>query len=70
MTIAPGAENVGQAQIVAEFSKPFMLEGFFGVADAGAFGGGSQGADAEMADGEMRMGEAEEDGVESMDEDG
>ncbi|KAI0766990.1 hypothetical protein C8Q74DRAFT_1354828 [Fomes fomentarius] len=70
MAIAPGAENVGQAQIVTEFSKPFMLEGLFGAADVGAFGGGSQGADAEMADGEMHMGEADEDGVESMDEDG
>jgi hypothetical protein len=37
-TIAPGAENVGQAQIVPQFSKPFQLEGLFGVADAGAFG--------------------------------
>ncbi|KAI0942279.1 hypothetical protein AcW1_002952 [Taiwanofungus camphoratus] len=36
-TVAPGAENVGQAQIVSEFSKPFALEGLFGVADAGAF---------------------------------
>ncbi|KAG6810954.1 hypothetical protein H0H92_009657 [Tricholoma furcatifolium] len=39
--IAPGAENVGQAQIVTEFSKPFELAGLFGAADAGAFGGGS-----------------------------
>ncbi|KAJ3575323.1 hypothetical protein NP233_g1179 [Leucocoprinus birnbaumii] len=38
-SIAPGAENVGQAQIVSQFSKPFQLEGLFGVADAGAFGG-------------------------------
>ncbi|KAF5350010.1 hypothetical protein D9756_009114 [Leucocoprinus leucothites] len=38
-SIAPGAENVGQAQIVSHFSKPFQLEGLFGVADAGAFGG-------------------------------
>ncbi|KAK0201211.1 P-loop containing nucleoside triphosphate hydrolase protein [Desarmillaria ectypa] len=37
-TIAPGAENVGQAQIVNTFSKPFELEGLFGAADAGAFG--------------------------------
>lgn len=36
--IAPGAENVGQAQIVSQFSKPFQLEGLFGAADAGAFG--------------------------------
>ncbi|KAF9005046.1 P-loop containing nucleoside triphosphate hydrolase protein [Cyathus striatus] len=36
--IAPGAENVGQAQIITEFSKPFKLEGLFGAADAGAFG--------------------------------
>jgi len=38
-TIAPGAESVGQAQIVSEFSKPFELEGLFGAADAGAFSG-------------------------------
>ncbi|EGO22974.1 hypothetical protein SERLADRAFT_471561 [Serpula lacrymans var. lacrymans S7.9] len=37
-TIAPGAETVGQAQILAEFGKPFELAGFFGAADAGAFG--------------------------------
>ncbi|PCH34588.1 nucleoside triphosphate hydrolase protein [Wolfiporia cocos MD-104 SS10] len=36
-TVAPGAENVGQAQIVTEFSKPFSLQGLFGDADAGAF---------------------------------
>jgi len=36
--IAPGAENVGQAQILTELSKPFELEGLFGAADAGAFG--------------------------------
>ncbi|KAH9896090.1 P-loop containing nucleoside triphosphate hydrolase protein [Cubamyces lactineus] len=62
--IAPGAENVGQAQIVSEFAKPFTLDGLFGAADAGAFGGDAP-ADAEMAieaDGE--------DAVESMDEDG
>ncbi|KDR73039.1 hypothetical protein GALMADRAFT_252454 [Galerina marginata CBS 339.88] len=37
--IAPGAENVGQAQILSQFSKPFELEGLFGTADAGAFAG-------------------------------
>lgn len=36
--IAPGAENVGQAQILDNYSKAFTLEGLFGVADAGAFG--------------------------------
>ncbi|KAM6499506.1 P-loop containing nucleoside triphosphate hydrolase protein [Amanita muscaria] len=36
--VAPGAENVGQAQIVSQFSQPFTLEGLFGAADAGAFG--------------------------------
>ncbi|KAI0764200.1 P-loop containing nucleoside triphosphate hydrolase protein [Trametes elegans] len=62
--VAPGAENVGQAQIVTEFAKPFMLDGLFGAADAGAFGGDTP-ADAEMAD------EPEtEEAVESMDEDG
>ncbi|KAF8876800.1 hypothetical protein CPB84DRAFT_382967 [Gymnopilus junonius] len=37
--VAPGAENVGQAQILSQFSKPFELEGLFGAADAGAFSG-------------------------------
>ena len=41
--IAPGAENVGQAQIVSELSKPFTLDGLFGDADHNAF-------DAEMED--------------------
>ncbi|KIJ94798.1 hypothetical protein K443DRAFT_683483 [Laccaria amethystina LaAM-08-1] len=39
--VAPGAEQVGQAQILNTFSKPFTLEGLFGAADAGAFGGAS-----------------------------
>ena len=49
---------------MTEFAKPFTLDGLFGAADAGAFGGDAP-ADAEMAieaDGE--------DAVESMDEDG
>lgn len=41
--VAPGAENVGQAQIVTELSKPFTLDGLFGDADHNAF-------DAEMED--------------------
>ncbi|KAJ8074976.1 nuclear GTP-binding protein nug1 [Marasmius tenuissimus] len=44
--VAPGAENVGQAQIVTSFSKPFELAGLFGAADAKAFGG--NGGDIEM----------------------
>ena len=39
--IAPGAENVGQARIVTELGKAFAVEGLFGMADQGAFGGGS-----------------------------
>ncbi|KAF8124944.1 P-loop containing nucleoside triphosphate hydrolase protein [Boletus edulis] len=35
--VAPGAETVGQAQILTDFSKPFELTGLFGAADAGAF---------------------------------
>ncbi|KAJ2932150.1 hypothetical protein H1R20_g4942, partial [Candolleomyces eurysporus] len=38
-SIAPGAEQVGQAQILTSFSKPFELGGLFSAADAGAFGG-------------------------------
>ena len=64
--VAPGAETVGQAQIVSEFSKPFTLDGLFGAADAGAFGG--EPGDAEMAEAEAEEGDG--DGVESMDEDG
>ncbi|KAH7886774.1 P-loop containing nucleoside triphosphate hydrolase protein [Phlebopus sp. FC_14] len=37
-TVAAGAETVGQAQILTEFSKPFELAGLFGAADVGAFG--------------------------------
>lgn len=48
--IAPGAETVGQAQIVTEFSKPFSLDGLFGAADAGAFSG-----DTEMGDMETEV---------------
>ena len=65
--IAPGAENVGQAQILTEFSQPFTLDGLFGAADAGAFG--------ERANDDVPMA-ADEDGdvfwdaVEPMDEDG
>ena len=36
-TVAPGAETVGQSQILTEFSKPFELAGLFGAADEGAF---------------------------------
>jgi nuclear GTP-binding protein len=60
--VAPGAETVGQAQILGELSKPFELAGLFGAADAGAFGG----ADEEMADGE----EGVQEEAEFMDEDG
>ncbi|KAI0641634.1 hypothetical protein C8Q79DRAFT_988412 [Trametes meyenii] len=63
--VAPGAESVGQAQILTEFSKPFTLDGLFGAADAGAFGSDTP-ADAEMADEPELLEEA----VESMDEDG
>lgn len=38
--IAPGAESVGQAQIVTGFSKPFALDGLFGDADHSAFDAG------------------------------
>ncbi|KAE9389012.1 hypothetical protein BT96DRAFT_960120 [Gymnopus androsaceus JB14] len=48
--IAPGAENVGQAQILSTFSKPFELEGLFGAADAGAFGSGGGDVDMNGAD--------------------
>ncbi|KAJ6586856.1 P-loop containing nucleoside triphosphate hydrolase protein [Mycena vulgaris] len=61
-TIAPGAEQVGQAQILSAFSEPFSLPGLFGDADAGAFG-----PDA----GDVAM-DADEDGdvfVDAMDED-
>lgn len=63
--IAPGAENVGQAQILNTFSKPFELEGLFGAADAGAFGNGAD--DVAMAD---EDGDVFWDAVEAMDEDG
>jgi len=49
--IAPGAENVGQAQIVTELSKPFTLDGLFGVADHNAFDGEME----DIEDSGMRM---------------
>ncbi|KAF7376090.1 Proteophosphoglycan ppg4 [Mycena sanguinolenta] len=61
-TIAPGAEQVGQAQILNAFSAPFSLPGLFESADAGAFG--PQAGDVPM--------DADEDGdvfVDAMDED-
>lgn len=44
--VAPGAEEVGQARILTEMSKPFELGALFQGADDGAFG---VGPDAEMA---------------------
>ncbi|KAF8210166.1 P-loop containing nucleoside triphosphate hydrolase protein [Mycena galopus ATCC 62051] len=61
-TIAPGAEQVGQAQILNTLSAPFSLPGLFDSADAGAFGPGA---------GDVAM-DADEDGdvfVDAMDED-
>ena len=63
-TFAPGAETVGQAQILNAYSKPFELEGLFGAADAGAFGNGAN--DVAMAD---EDGDVFWDAVEAMDED-
>ncbi|TFK22857.1 hypothetical protein FA15DRAFT_671103 [Coprinopsis marcescibilis] len=64
-TIAPGAEQVGQANILNNFSKPFELDGLFSAADAGAF----------SSKGDVQMIPEEEDDVfhdapEAMDEDG
>ncbi|KAK7687184.1 hypothetical protein QCA50_009688 [Cerrena zonata] len=47
--VAPGAENVGQARIVTEYSQAFSVEGLFGMADQGAFGGGSVPDEEDMA---------------------
>lgn len=33
----PGAESVGQAQILQEFTPAFQIDGLFGMADQGAF---------------------------------
>lgn len=60
--VAPGAETVGQAQILSELGKPFELAGLFGAADVGAFGG----VDEEMVDGE----EGAQEEPDLMDEDG
>ena len=61
--IAPGAENVGQAQILTGFSKPFELEGLFSAADAGAFteGGDMQVDGGGDADGDEMFYDAQED---------
>ena len=63
VVIAPGAENVGQAQILGELGKPFELEGLFGSADARAFECGDE--DEEMMDRQEWDGKE----VELMDED-
>jgi nuclear GTP-binding protein len=61
VVVAPGAENVGQAQILSTLGPAFNLGDLFGAADAGAFGG--ENGDAMEAD-------VEDDGAELMDEDG
>jgi len=66
--IAPGAENVGQAQILTKFSKPFTLDGLFGAADAGAFGD-SNNDEQMVADDEDVFFDATE-GPDTMEEDG
>ena len=59
--IAPGAEDVGQARIVTELSKPFELGALFQGADEGAFG--------DNPDDEMAMDDGDEGQVEvDMDE--
>jgi len=70
--IAPGAENVGQAQILNEYSKPFHLEGLFGDADAGAFGGRKDEDSRMLADedGDIFWDAVEGSYSEPMDEDG
>ncbi|KAL6310264.1 P-loop containing nucleoside triphosphate hydrolase protein [Sparassis latifolia] len=67
-TVAPGAENVGQAQIVSQFSKPFTLEGLFGAADAGAFGG-TPGPEAMDLEQEEFVDEMDQDGVQMESDD-
>ncbi|KAJ6499366.1 P-loop containing nucleoside triphosphate hydrolase protein [Mycena sanguinolenta] len=61
-TIAPGAEQVGQAQILSVFSAPFSLPGLFESADAGAFG-------PQAGDVAMDADEDDEVFVDAMDED-
>ena len=53
--VAPGAENVGQARIITEFSKPFELEGLMGMADQGAFGEGAEEMVVEEEGGQGQM---------------
>lgn len=66
-SVAPGAENVGHAQILSAFSKPFELAGLFGTADAGAFGlsGDNEMMDADDDDGDVFLDAVED----QMDED-
>ena len=40
MVTDAGSENIGKAQIVSEFAKPFKLIGLLGAANAGTFGDG------------------------------
>jgi nuclear GTP-binding protein len=57
-TVAPGAENVGEAKIVTEFAPAFDLGGLFSQADKGAFGD----YDMEGGGGEEEQEYMEEDG--------
>ena len=41
-TVAPGAEDVGRAQIVSQLAPAFNLGGLFSQADAGAFSNGTE----------------------------
>lgn len=68
--IAPGAENVGHAQILSQFSQPFTLDGLFGAADAGAFGGRGNDDAAMMADEDGDVFWDAVQGPDEMDEDG
>ncbi|KAF6762499.1 hypothetical protein DFP72DRAFT_1164431 [Ephemerocybe angulata] len=54
--IRPGAEQVGQAQILTTLSKPFELGGLFNAADAGAFGAKDVQMEAEAIGEELGLG--------------
>lgn len=62
-TVAPGAETVGQAQIVSEFSTAFTLDGLFGAADAGAFGGSVDQDAMELEEPEQVVDLMDQDGI-------
>lgn len=57
--VAPGAENVGQAQILTQFAPAFEMGDLFKGADAGAFGDEAMAVEENALSPEVDMNDAE-----------